>query len=98
MSASSSRTMTGYSISLGPACAPLIRMTPPAITDPYGTPGDNSRREGAPVPDALVQLALQQCRHLAASPLYAREPHTARTTAQRKSDAFLAAASERQEA
>ncbi|MDQ0945774.1 hypothetical protein [Streptomyces sp. V1I1] len=97
MSASST-TMTGCSVSPGLACAPLVRMTPPAITDPYGTPGDNPRREGAPVRDALVQLALQQCRHLAASPLYARETHTARTTAQRKSDAFLAASSERQEA
>ncbi|MEU3919612.1 hypothetical protein [Streptomyces sp. NPDC029004] len=74
--------LTGYGVSLGLACAPLIRMTPPVITDP------------GPVRDALVQLTLQRCKDLAASALYAREPDTARA-AQRTSDAFLAAACER---
>ncbi|MET9671259.1 phosphoenolpyruvate--protein phosphotransferase [Streptomyces sp. NPDC006475] len=52
----------------------------------------------APVRDALAQFTLQQCRDLAASALYAGEPHTARATAQRMSEAFVAEASERQEA
>ncbi|WP_406404906.1 hypothetical protein OH805_37605 [Streptomyces sp. NBC_00879] len=86
MSASST-AMTGYSVSPGLACAPLIRMTPPVIADPGEAPGDDSRREGTPVRDALVQLAMQRCKHLAASALYAREPDTAHTTAQRTSDA-----------
>ncbi|MFI1400422.1 phosphoenolpyruvate--protein phosphotransferase [Streptomyces sp. NPDC020681] len=60
-----------------------LSMAPPAV---------------APVRDALAQLTLQQCKDLAASALHATEPQTARTTAQRMSDAFLAAPRERQEA
>jgi phosphotransferase system enzyme I (PtsI) len=52
----------------------------------------------AAVRDALAQLTLQECKDLAANALYAREPNTARATAQRMTEAFIAAANERQEA
>ncbi|MFG3309696.1 phosphoenolpyruvate--protein phosphotransferase [Streptomyces wuyuanensis] len=50
----------------------------------------------AAVRDALAQLTLEQCKNLAASALHAREPDTA-ATAQRMSQTFLPAASERRE-
>ncbi|MEU0397249.1 phosphoenolpyruvate--protein phosphotransferase [Streptomyces sp. NPDC006208] len=56
---SASTTMTGYGVSPGLASAPLIRMTPPVITDPCGSPGDDLEHEVQRVRQALAQVAEQ---------------------------------------
>ncbi|WP_225320773.1 putative PEP-binding protein [Streptomyces luteolifulvus] len=51
----------------------------------------------AAVRGALARLTSEQCKNLAASALYAREPDAARATAQRMSRTFLPAGSEQRE-
>ncbi|MDQ1006761.1 phosphotransferase system enzyme I (PtsI) [Streptomyces sp. V4I23] len=58
MSASST-TMTGYGVSPGLACAPLIRMTPPVVTDPAEASGEDPAHEVQRVRQALAEVAEQ---------------------------------------
>ncbi|MDQ0848016.1 phosphoenolpyruvate--protein phosphotransferase [Streptomyces sp. V1I6] len=58
MSAAST-TMTGYGVSPGLACAPLIRMAPPVVTDPAEAPGDDPAHEVQRVWQALAEVAEQ---------------------------------------
>lgn len=52
-------TMTGHGVSPGLACAPLARMTPPAVTDPDEAPGADPGREVQRVRQALNEVAAQ---------------------------------------
>ncbi|MFJ9752290.1 phosphoenolpyruvate--protein phosphotransferase [Streptomyces chartreusis] len=52
-------TMTGYGVSPGLACAPMVRMTPPAVTDPGEEPGADPAHEVQRVREALTEVAEQ---------------------------------------
>ncbi|MFH0518556.1 phosphoenolpyruvate--protein phosphotransferase [Streptomyces sp. M41] len=52
-------TLTGYGVSPGLACAPMVRMTPPAVTDPEEEPGADPAHEVQRVRDALSEVAAQ---------------------------------------
>lgn len=52
-----SLTATGHGVSPGLAYAPMIRMTPPVVTDPDGPPGDDPGHEVQRVRRALADVA-----------------------------------------
>ncbi|MFE5894765.1 phosphoenolpyruvate--protein phosphotransferase [Streptomyces sp. NPDC056462] len=52
-------TMTGYGVSPGLACAPLVRMTPPVVTDPDEEPGADPGHEVQRIRQALTDVAAQ---------------------------------------
>ncbi|MGW6955294.1 phosphoenolpyruvate--protein phosphotransferase [Streptomyces chartreusis] len=52
-------TLTGYGVSPGLACAPMVRMTPPAVLDPEEEPGSDPGHEIQRVREALTEVATQ---------------------------------------
>ncbi|WP_367318104.1 putative PEP-binding protein [Streptomyces sp. HUAS ZL42] len=54
-----STTMAGYGVSPELACAPLIRMMPPLVTDPDEAPDDDPGHEVQPIRQALTKVAEQ---------------------------------------
>ncbi|MFJ8636345.1 phosphoenolpyruvate--protein phosphotransferase [Streptomyces sp. NPDC093568] len=51
--------MAGYGVSPGLACAPLVRMTPPVVTDPEEEPGADPGHEVQRIRQALTDVAAQ---------------------------------------